>query len=234
VSEISKIAHEAGIYVHTDAVQAVGHIPVDVEHLGVDLLSMSAHKLYGPKGTGALYIRRGTSIESFIHGGGQEDGRRAGTENVPGIVGFGEAAKLAKRELTAEQARLTNERDRMIASIMTSIPKVALNGHPTQRLPNNVNISIDGVAGEALMLNLDLEGFCVSTGSACNTSSHAPSHVLLALGMPVEQAHSSLRMTLGHWTSPEDIDRCIKKLAEITFKLRQMTPIQREKRGENK
>ena len=225
IEEIAAISRQAGVYLHTDAVQAAGHIPVDVNRLGVDLLSMSGHKLYGPKGTGALYIRRGTRIDSFIHGGGQEKDRRAGTENVPGIVGLGKAAELARGELSGEKARLSALRDRLIQGILHRIENVQLNGHPELRLPNNVNISIDAVAGEALLLNLDLEGICVSTGSACSTTTNEPSHVLRALGLPPERAHSSLRMTLGRWTTPAEIDRVLDVLPRVVSKLRAISPL---------
>jgi cysteine desulfurase len=225
IEEIAAIVSKAGVYFHTDAVQAAGHIPIDVNRLGVDLLSLSGHKLYGPKGIGALYIRRGTRIDSFIHGGGQEKGRRAGTENVPSIVGLGKAAELARQELSAEMVRLSLLRDRLVSGILNSIEYVKLNGHPVLRLPNNVNISVEGAAGEALLLNLDMEGICVSTGSACSTTTHEPSHVLTALGIPAERAHSSLRMTLGHWTTAAEIDRVLEVLPSVVSKLRAMSPL---------
>jgi cysteine desulfurase len=225
IEEIAAIVSRAGVYFHTDAVQATGHIHVSVNRLGVDLLSLSGHKLYGPKGIGALYIRKGTRIASFIHGGGQEKDRRAGTENVPAIVGLGRAAELAQVELSGEVLRLTKLRDSLIAGILDRIEHIKLNGHPTLRLPNNVNISIDGAAGEALLLNLDLEGICVSTGSACSTTTHEPSHVLTALGIPAERAHSSLRMTLGHWTTQAEIDRVLEVLPGVVDKLRAMSPL---------
>lgn len=225
IEKIAAIASKAGVYFHTDAVQAAGHIPINVKRLGVDLLSMSGHKLYGPKGIGVLYIRKGTRIGSFIHGGGQEKDRRAGTENVPCIVGLGKAAELAREEMDAEMVRLSALRDRLIAGLLTGMEHIHLNGHPKLRLPNNVNISIDGAAGEALLLNLDLEGICVSTGSACSTTTHEPSHVLTALGIPAERAHSSLRMTLGHWTTQAEIDRVLEVLPGVVYKLRAMSPL---------
>lgn len=225
LAEISKIAREAGVYFHTDAVQTVGHIPVDVNELGVDLLSMSAHKLYGPKGVGALYIRKGTKLESFMHGGGQERGWRASTENVPGIVGFGKAAEIARQEIGGEATRLTSLRDRLIAGIKECIAHTHLNGHPTKRLPNNVNMSIDFVEGESILLNLDLAGICASTGSACSSGNLEPSHVLLALGLTHEQAHGSLRFTLGRWTTEADIERVLQVLPGIITKLRAMSPL---------
>jgi len=225
IAEIGKIAKEAGIYFHSDAVQTVGHIPVDVNELEMNLLSISAHKLYGPKGVGALYIRKGTKLASFMHGGEQERRRRASTENVPGIVGFGKAVELAQQEMNKEAERLTSLRDRLIKGILERIDHTRLNGHPIKRLPNNVNVSIDFVEGESMCLNLDLEGICVSTGSACSSPSLEPSHVLLAIGLPHEQAHGSLRLTVGKWTTDEDIERVLEVLPRIAAKLRAMSPL---------
>ena len=225
IKELAAIAREAGVLIHTDAVQAVGQIPVNVDDLGVDLLSMSAHKLYGPKGIGALYIRKGTKLVPFMHGGGQERDRRGSTENVPGIVGLGKAAEIAREVMTEEIERQTQLRDRLINSILEQIDGVRLNGHPTKRLPNNVNISIDYVEGESMLLNLDLENICASTGSACSSSSLEASHVLLALGLPHEQAHSSLRFTVGKWTTEGDIDRVLEVLPPIVARLRAMSPL---------
>lgn len=225
IAEIGKITREAGIYFHTDAVQTVGHLPVDIEELGVDLLSMSAHKLCGPKGMGALYIRKGTRISPLIHGGGQEKGRRSGTENVPGIVGLGKAVEIASQEMTEEAERLTLLRDRLIKGILERIDNSQLNGHPSQRLANNINVSIDYVEGESMVLNLDLEGICASTGSACSSTSLEPSHVLLAMNLSHEQAHGSLRFSLGKWTSAEDIERVLDTLPGIVTKLRAMSPL---------
>ena len=225
IAEISKVAKEAGVYFHTDAVQTVGHIPVNVNELGVDLLSMSAHKLYGPKGIGALYIRKGTRLFSLIHGGEQERRRRAGTENVAGIVGFGMAVELAQKEMSEEVERLTYLRDKLIKGLLERISHTRLNGHPQERLPNNVNISVDFVEGESMLLNLDLEGICASTGSACSSSSLEPSHVLLAMGTPPEQAHGSLRLTLGKWTTQDEIERVLDVLPGIVAKLRAMSPL---------
>ena len=225
IAEVGKIAKEAGIYLHSDAVQAVGHIPVDVSALGVDLLSMSAHKLYGPKGVGALYIRKGTKLPSFLHGGEQENGRRASTENVPGIVGFGRAAELAGQKIGEEPVRLAQLRDRFIKGLLEGIGHTRLNGHPEKRLPNNVNISVKFVEGESMLLNLDLEGVCASTGSACSSSSLESSHVLLATGLSPEQAHGSLRFSLGRWTTEEDIDRVLEVLPQIVARLRAMSPL---------
>ncbi|MDD4179834.1 MAG: cysteine desulfurase NifS, partial [Candidatus Margulisbacteria bacterium] len=201
IAEIAKVikgARDKGqgagkIYFHTDAVQTVGHIPVNVDELGVDLLSISAHKLYGPKGVGALYIRKGTRITPFLHGGAQEHHRRASTENVPGIVGFGMAAELAKQNLAAETKRTLPLRDKLIKGLLAKIPDVRLNGHPTERLPNNVNVSVQYIEGESMLLNLDMMGIAASSGSACTSGSLDPSHVLLAIGLPHEIAHGSLR-----------------------------------------
>ena len=225
IAEIGRITREAGIYFHTDAVQTVGHIPVDVNELGVDLLSMSAHKLYGPKGIGALYIRKGTRLTSFMHGGEQEGGRRASTQNVPGIVGFGHAIELAQHEMAEEVARLTYLRDQLIKGLMERIAHVRLNGHPQKRLPNNVNVSIEFVEGESMCLSLDLEGICASTGSACSSGSLEPSHILLALGLSHQQARGSLRFTLGNWTTEEDIERLLEVLPRIVTKLRAISPL---------
>ena len=225
IAEIGEIAREKGVYFHTDAVQAVGHIPVKVNELGVDLLAMSAHKLYGPKGVGALYIRKGTRIISFMHGGEQERRRRASTENVPGIVGFGKAVELARGEMEEEAERLIILRDRLIKGLLERIDRVSLNGHPVKRLPNNVNVSIEFVEGESMLLNLDLEGIAASTGSACSSSSLAPSHVLLALGLSPEQCHGSLRFTLGRETTEEEIGRVLGVLPRIVAKLRAMSPL---------
>ncbi len=225
IAEIGRIAREAGVYFHTDAVQAVGHIPVDVNELKVDLLSMSAHKLYGPKGVGALYIRKGTRLTSLMHGGGQERGRRAGTENVAGIVGFGMAVELAGKEMSEEVERLTYLRDKFIKGLLERIDYTCLNGHPGKRLPNNVNISFNFIEGESMLLNLDLEGICASTGSACSSASLEASHVILAMGAPPEQAHGSLRLTLGKWTTEDEIERVLDVLPPIVDKLRAMSPL---------
>jgi len=206
-------------------VQTAGHIPVDVNQLGVDLLSMSAHKLYGPKGVGALYIRKGTKLIPFMHGGEQERRRRASTENVPGIVGFGKAVELAQQEISEEAERLTYLRDQLINGLLERIDHTRLNGHPIMRLPNNVNVSVDFIEGESMLLNLDLEGICASTGSACSSSSLEPSHVLLALGLAHEQAHGSLRFSLGKWTTDEEIERVLDVLPGIVAKLRAMSPL---------
>ncbi len=224
-AEIGKIARERGIYFHSDAVQTAGHIPADVNELRVDLLSLSGHKLYGPKGAGALYIRKGTRLIPSMHGGEQERGLRAGTENVPGIVGLGLAAELARQEMDEEARRVTCLRDKLIEGIFQRIEQIHLNGHPSRRLPNNVNIGVDSVEGESMVLNLDLEGICASTGSACSSSSLEPSHVLLAMGLSHEEAHGSLRLTLGKWTTEEEIDQVLEVLHGIVAKLRAMSPL---------
>jgi cysteine desulfurase len=225
IAEIGDIAREAEIYFHTDAVQTVGHIPVDVNKLHVNLLSMSGHKLCGPKGIGALYIRGGTRISSFMHGGSQERGRRASTENVPGIVGLGTAAKIAQQEIPEEAQKLTALRDRLIDGILKSIEHTQLNGHPVTRLPNNVNVSVSYVEGESILLNLDLAGIGASTGSACSSTDLSPSHVLVAMGLPHLQAHGSLRFTSGKWTTEEEINQVLNVLPGIVSKLRAMSPL---------
>lgn len=213
------------IYFHTDAVQAVGRIPIDVDDLKVDLLSMSAHKLYGPKGVGALYIRNGVKITPLLQGGEQERKKRATTENVAGIVGFGKACELAKKELKQESERLTKLRDYLVDQITSNIKDTRLNGHPKQRLPNNVNISIKHIEGEAMLISLDMKGIACSTGSACSSTSLKPSHVLLALGMSPEVAHSSLRFTFGKWTKKKDLDYTVKHLIPIVKRLRKISPL---------
>jgi len=225
VEEIGTIAREAGVYFHSDAVQTAGHIPVNVDELKVDLLSISGHKLYGPKGAGVLYIRKGTKLVSLMHGGEHEKRRRAGTENVPAIVGLGKAVELAGQEVGKEAERLAYLRDKLIEGLGEKIDHIRLNGHPTRRLPNNVNVSIDFVEGESMLLNLDLEGICASTGSACSSASLEPSHVLLALGLTAEQAHGSLRFTLGRENTEADIERVLKVLPGIVAKLRAMSPL---------
>ncbi len=219
IADIAKVVKERGIVSHTDAVQAVGQVPVNVNELGVDLLTLTAHKFYGPKGIGALYIRRGTRMFSLIHGGEQERGRRAGTENVPGIVGLGKACEIARRDMTESSARITALRDRLIRGILERIPDVRLNGHPTDRLPNNVHICVRGVAGEVMQMNLDLAGIAVSIGSACTSGALEPSHVLKAIGVPREWVMGPLRLTLGHSTTEEDVDRTVDELANIVERL---------------
>jgi cysteine desulfurase len=230
VEEIGKIAREAGVCFHTDAVQTMGHIPVNVDKLKVDLLAISAHKFYGPKGVGALYARKGTRLVSFMHGGEQEKRRRAGTESVPAIVGLGKAVELAGQEISKEAERLAYLRDKLIKGLGEKIDHIRLNGHPIRRLPNNVNVSVDFVEGESLLLNLDLEGICASTGSACSSAILEPSHVLLALGLPPEQAHGSLRFTLGRENTAADVERVLEVLPGIVARLRAMSPLLKTKK----
>ena len=227
INEIAKAIKQKNpeIIFHTDAVQTAGKIPVNVNNLGVDLLSMSAHKIYGPKGVGALYIRKGTRIAPFMTGGAQESSRRAGTENIAGIVGFGKAAELAVCEQQEQFEKLTLLRDRLMQGILNTIPYTRLNGHPTLRLPHNVNISFEFIEGESILLNLDMKGICASSGSACTSGSLDPSHVLLAIGLPHEIAHGSLRLTLGRENSQEDVDYVLEVLPDIINKLRQMSPL---------
>jgi len=236
IKEISEAIKQQkpDIIFHIDAVQTVGKIPVDVDDLGVELLSMSSHKIYGPKGIGALYIRKGTKISPFMTGGAQESNRRAGTENIPGIVGFGKAAELAKSEQMEQYEKLTTLRDKLIKGIMQNIPYTRLNGHPTLRLPHNVNISFEFIEGESLLLNLDMKGICASSGSACTSGSLDPSHVLLAIGLPHEIAHGSLRLTLGRDNSEEDADYVLEVLPNIVNKLREMSPLFAERKEQPK
>lgn len=223
IKEIGQIARAHKILFHTDAVQAVGAIPVDVNDLGVDMLSMSGHKFHGPKGIGALYIRKGVRIDTLIHGGAQERGLRAGTENLPGIVGIGKAIELATAHLEENARRMTALRDKLIDGIMERVEDVRLNGHRTRRLPNNCNVSIRYIEGEAMLLRLDLAGIAASSGSACTSGSLDPSHVLLAIGLPHEIAHGSLRMTLGTDTTEADIDQVLDTLPGIVKNLRDMS-----------
>ena len=225
IKEISKIAKEKGIYFHCDAVQAVGHIPTKVDDLGVDLLSLSAHKFYGPKGVGALYVKKGTKIVPFLRGGGQEKHRRASTENVHGIVGLGKAIELCKDKMDKEAKEQILMRDRIIKEMQNKIDHIYLNGHPTNRLPNNVNFSVEYVEGESMLLNLDMLGIAASTGSACTSGDLEPSHVLLSIGRPHELCHGSIRFTLGRFTEPEDIDYLLEHFPKIVSKLRSMSPL---------
>ena len=225
IKEIGAIAKEHGILFHTDAVQAFGQVPINVDELGIDMLSSSGHKLNGPKGIGFLYIRKGVKIRSFVHGGAQERKRRAGTENVPGIVGYGAAAERAIRTMEDRTAKEIQVRDHFIDRILEEIPYAKLNGHRTKRLPNNVNISFQFIEGESMLLMLDNYGVCASSGSACTSGSLDPSHVLLAIGLPHEIAHGSLRMTLSEETTMEDADFVVDKLKEIVAYLRSMSPL---------
>ena len=225
IPEIAAVCHEKGVLFHTDAVQAAGHIPIDVKAMGIDMLSISGHKFHGPKGVGVLYERKGIRLPSYIIGGEQEKGRRAGTENVAGIVGLGEALELAVTNMSETSARMTRMRDRLIEGIEATIPEVKLNGHRTKRLPNNVNFSIKYIEGESILLMLDMAGIAASSGSACTSGSLDPSHVLLALGLTHEVAHGSVRMTLGDDTTDEDIDYVLETLPKVARKLRAMSPI---------
>jgi len=225
IEDIGRIARERGVIFHTDAVQAIGNIPINVQQMNIDLLSLSAHKFYGPKGVGALYIRKGTKIISFLHGGAQERGRRASTENVPGIVGLGKAIELAVKNLPQYNKKLTELRDRTIEEIMKRVPFVRLNGDRHKRLPGNVNFSFEFIEGESLLLMLDMKGIAASSGSACTSGSLDPSHVLLAIGLPHEIAHGSLRITFGDENTQEDVDYLLETIPMIVERLRQMSPL---------
>ena len=225
IEQIGETCKKYGVLFHTDAVQAVGHVPVDVEKMHIDLLSLSGHKFHGPKGVGALYVRKGVRIPALILGGAQERRKRAGTENVPGIVGMGKAIELATAELEDNAAKMKVLRDRLIFGIPARIPDVKLNGHPTERLPNNVNFSIRFIEGESILLMLDLNGIAASSGSACTSGSLDPSHVLLAMGLSHEVDHGSLRLTLSEFTTPEEIDYVLDTLPPIVEKLRAMSPL---------
>jgi cysteine desulfurase len=227
VFEIAEVCRGAGVYLHTDAVQTVGNIPVDVDELGVDMLSMSGHKLYGPKGAGAIYIRKGTRISRFIHGGEQERGMRAGTENIAGIVGLGVAAEMAAAEMDAKVPRIRALRDRLIEGLTGSTDNVSLNGHPERRLPNNAHFGIKFIEGEAVCLQLDALGIFASTGSACSSEALEPSHVLLAMGVAPRDAQGSVRFSLGRATTSEDIDYVIEKFVPVVARLRSMSPLAR-------
>lgn len=225
IREIGEIAHEHGILFHTDAVQAFGQVPIHVDECHIDMLSASGHKLNGPKGIGFLYIRTGVKIRSFVHGGGQERKRRAGTENVPGIVGLGAAVKRAADTMAERTGKETELRDYLINRVLDEIPHCRLNGHRTKRLPNNANFSFRFIEGESLLIKLDMKGICGSSGSACTSGSLDPSHVLLAIGLPHEIAHGSLRLTLNEEITKEDIDYVVDSLKEIVGHLREMSPL---------
>jgi cysteine desulfurase len=231
IAEIGRIAKERGVVFHTDAVQTFGHLPFTVDELNIDLLSASAHKLYGPKGMGLLYIRKGTRITPLVHGGDQESGRRASTQNVPGIVGFGKAVELAAATLQEEVVRLTSLRDRFIQEIFERIDGIRLNGHPTRRLPNNINLSVASIEGEGMILSLDMMGIACSTGSACSSSSLEPSHVLAAIARPEEPPHGSLRVSLGRFTTEGDINALLEALPQVVRRLRSMSPHAAEGKG---
>ncbi|EJO5348034.1 cysteine desulfurase NifS [Clostridium botulinum] len=227
IKEIGQLCREKNIYFHTDAVQAIGHVDIDVKDMNIDLLSMSAHKFYGPKGIGALYIRNGVKIQNLIHGGGQERGKRASTENIAGIVGLGKAIELAMDNMGEENKKLANLREKLVKGIEKAIPEVKLNGprDMSKRLPNNVNFSFIGIEGETLLLDLDMNGIFASTGSACASASLDPSHVLLSIGLPHEIAHGSLRLSLGAKNTEEDVDYVLEVLPKIIKQRREMSPL---------
>jgi len=225
IEEIGKICKERGIYFHTDAAQSFGKIPIDVNKMNINLLTASSHKMYGPKGAAALFIRKGTKIEPLIHGGGHESGLRSSTVNVAAIVGFAEAARICKREMKKEAQREIKLRDKLINGVLKKIEGSQLNGHPKKRLPNNANFWLEGVEGESIVIQLDLMGIAASTGSACSSEKLEPSHVLLAIGLKPEQAHGSLRLSLGRWTKEKDIDYVLGVLPKVIEKLRKISPI---------
>jgi len=225
IKEIGRIAHEHGIYFHTDAVQAFGHLPIDVNEMNIDLMSASGHKINGPKGIGLLYIRKGIKITNLIHGGAQESGKRAGTTNAAGIIGFAKATELAVRDMEETRAYESRLRDKLIAGVTAEIPYTRVNGDLTNRLSNNVNFCFRFIEGESLLIMLDQKGICASSGSACTSGSLDPSHVLLAIGLPHEIAHGSLRLTLSKDTTEEDIDYVVESLKQIVERLRMMSPL---------
>lgn len=230
IREIGAIAHKHGIFMHTDAVQAVGHVPVDVQADNIDLLTLTAHKFHGPKGTGAIYIKKGIRPANIIFGGPQEHKLRPGTENTAGIMGLGMAADYARENMAVNGKKQTVLRDKLIKGILAKIPDVRLNGHPTDRLPNNVNVSIRYIEGEGMLLHLDLVGIAASSGSACTSGTLDPSHVLLAIGLPHEIAHGSLRLTLSEFTTEEDVDYVLEQLPGIVENLRKMSPLYNERK----
>ena len=228
IAEVGKLLQEKDVYFHVDAAPAAGKVPVDVQALGIDLMSLSSNDMYGPKGVGALYVRDGTRIEAVEQGGGQERGLRSGSENVPGIVGFGEAAEIARSEMASEADRITALRDRLVKGMLERVEDSALNGHPTRRLPNNANFRFKFVEGEAMLLNLDMMGVSVSSSSPCTSKSLLPSHVLLACGIPTEEAQSAVQFTLGRWNTEEEVDRVLEVMPGVISKLREMSPFSRE------
>lgn len=228
IAEIGRLAREKGVLFHTDAVQAVGHVPIDVEEMKIDLLSMSGHKLGAPKGIGAIYIRKGVPIQPLIFGGAQEKKKRAGTENIPGIVGLGKAVELAVAEMEVETKRLVELRDKLITGILEKVPYSRLNGHAKDRLPGNCNISFAYIEGESMLLLLDALGIAASSGSACTSGSLDPSHVLMAIGLPHEIAHGSLRLTIDRVNTEEDVEFVLNKVPEVVQKLRDMSPLYEE------
>lgn len=234
IKEIGEIAEKHGVLFHTDAVQAFGHVPIDVQEMHIDMLSASGHKFHGPKGIGFMYMRNGLKLGSFIHGGAQERSRRAGTHDVPGIVGMGEAARIAMEQLEANAAKETEVRDYLIARVEKEIPYIKVNGHRENRLPNNINICFRFIEGESLLIMLDQKGICASSGSACTSGSLDPSHVLLAIGLPHEIAHGSLRLTISEDTTKEDADFVVDNLKSIVERLRSMSPLYEDFVKENK
>ena len=229
IKEIAEIAKKHGVTFHTDAVQALGNVHIDVKELGVDLMSMSSHKIYGPKGVGAMYIKKGTKISNFVHGGAQEMKKRAGTENLPGIVGFGKAAEMAMEGLDAHIEHCSSLRNYFVEQVLEKIPETRVNGTMEHRHPGNANISFNFIEGESILMLLDMNGISVSTGSACSSKSLKPSHVLSALGLPLENMHGTIRFTVGDFTTKEDIDYVVEKLIEIVNKLRELSPVSKEK-----
>jgi len=229
IKEIGDIAKKHDIFFHTDAVQAVGNEKIDVEEMNIDLLSLSAHKIHGPKGVGALYIKKGTKIHNLIHGGAQEKKLRAGTENVPGIIGLGKAADIAYNNFDQKKEKLTRLRDRLIEKIEKEIPEARLNGHREKRLPGNVNFAFKYIEGESLLLYLDMEGISASSGSACTSGALDPSHVLMSIGLPHEIAHGSLRLSLSDYNTVEDVDYTVEKLITVVKRLRQMSPLYKKR-----
>jgi cysteine desulfurase len=225
ISEIGKIAHENQVYFHVDAVAAAGKVPINVKEENIDLLSISSNDMYGPKGVGALYIKTGTKVQPIIQGGGQERGLRSGTENIPGIVGMGEAAELARKEMKSEGKRLTRLRDKLIKGVLDKIDYSFLNGHPTERLPGNANLRFSYIEGESLILGLDMHGVQVSSGSACTSKTLEPSHVLLAIGLAHEEAHGSLVFTMGKQNAEEDVDYVLEVLPDVVKRLRTLSPL---------
>ena len=229
IKELAAVAKKHGILFHTDAVQALANVPIDVKDLGIDLMSMSAHKIYGPKGVGALYMRRGIRIPNYIHGGAQEMGKRAGTENLPGIVGFGKAAEMAKANIDEHIKHCSELRNYLVERVLNEIPDTFVNGTMEHRHPGNANITFEYIEGESILLLLDYKGISVSTGSACSSKSLKPSHVLDALGVPVEMIHGTVRFTVGDFTTKEDIDYVVESLKEVVEKLRLLSPVNEEK-----
>jgi len=227
IEEIGKICREKGIYFHTDAAQSFGKIPIDVNKMNIDLMTVSSHKMYGPKGAAALFIRKGTKIEPLIHGGGHESGLRSSTVNVAAIVGLAEAARICEREMKKEAQREIKLRDKLIKGVLQKIKGSHLNGHPKKRLPNNINFSFPGIEGESLIIQLDFLGIAASTGSACSSEKLEPSHVLLAIGLKPEQAHGSLRLSLGRWTKEKDINYVLEVLPKVVKRLREISPFKK-------